>query len=130
MAEELSSSMCVPVRQVFVTKGCIFPAFVRLIALEESIMKFLLTLLCAAFFVSAAHAQECTPPEEVKADMAEMYPDATEVMRDEIDGHLFIAFGADGVPTLLTFAYVNVGGGWCLVDYFEVSRDAVIGEGV
>jgi len=92
-------------------------------------MKFLLTLLCTAFFVSAAYAQECTPPEEVKADMAEMYPGSSVVMNEEIDGDLFVAFGASGVPTALMFAFVNVSGMWCLADYFEVDA-ALVGEGV
>jgi len=91
-------------------------------------MKFLISALFV-FFASVAHAQECTPPEEVHDDMAVMYPDAVEVMREEIAGDLFIAFGADGVPTLLTFAYVDVNGVWCLADYFEVSADMVLGEG-
>ncbi len=82
-------------------------------------------LLAAALHLGAA-AADCTSPDDVVVTMSERFPDASLHSGPLNAGeHVFYAWSAPGVATLLVFAFAAEGG--CLVEVFEVSPQALFG---
>lgn len=84
----------------------------------------IIAVLCLST-MSARAADECKTFSTIVEEMQVRFPDAY-LHSGPIEGekHTYYAFAAEGVPTLLVFAF----DGGCFVSFFEISNSRLFGS--